>query len=798
MAVVDQGVMNGESVPRLIEQLQSGEASLRWKAARSLGRLGAAAEPAVPVLAEALRDRSVLLRVAAAEALNMMAPTSRAAVPALVRALKDHYASVREVAAEALGKLGAEASEVVAPLREALGDESPYVRSQAADALVRIGPDVVPILADGLADADASIRAAMATVLGRMGGATGVTLPALRTLAQDSEASVRAAAGEAIRNLLGGRSAAPGLPAAGEPAGDVNSPQAQGPVEQESAGRAAGELASVPASGRRDDEPAEADWRLPEVLHLGRLRPGGAYEFSLRFDLPGDARLAPDLAGLSVEPELVAPGPNEVVLRFVAPAQEGPVRGRLRLSTVAVRRSIVVRGQVTPGANEPSRTRAVIWEPLDWAERRAAASAPESAKAGGSGPAQRDSRWAIEELSAGSRPVPLVPEVLVVRPNLSVEAGRPAEPAGGALQRFEPLRKAAKARGGRRTRSRSGMRWVVALLLLMIAPVAFTFRVWRGLAIAPRTAGPAVRRAAADARTPVAAPPQKKETMPRPARETAATVVSSPKQPGPVVNSLGMRLTFIPTGRFMMGSPDSDEPNDRPPHEVRITRPFYLAIHEVTQAEWRALMNERPNPSWFARNADGSGRDKVAGLDTGRHPVEIVSWADAVLFCNRLSVKEGLVPYYRIEGDKVAVPEPGGKGYRLPTEAEWEYAVRDGARGNWFFGASPTMLGRYAWFSENSDERTHPVGEKSPNDFGLFDVYGNVAEWCWDWDGPYGAEPQSDPTGPPDGLYRVIRGGGWNAYRADIGSARRFALQPDERHKDTGFRVARTALEPRS
>ena len=143
--------------------------------------------------------------------------------------------------------------------------------------------------------------------------------------------------------------------------------------------------------------------------------------------------------------------------------------------------------------------------------------------------------------------------------------------------------------------------------------------------------------------------------------------------------SFGIKLKCIPAGEFLMGKRKDDKEafGGEPQHRVRITRPFYLGIYEVTQAQYEAVMGI--NPSYFSAN--GLGKAKVAGQSTDRHPVESVSWLDAVKFCNKLSEKEGLKPFYEIDGDKVRVPDWNQPGYRLPTEAEWEYSCRANARG---------------------------------------------------------------------------------------------------------------------
>jgi formylglycine-generating enzyme required for sulfatase activity len=174
--------------------------------------------------------------------------------------------------------------------------------------------------------------------------------------------------------------------------------------------------------------------------------------------------------------------------------------------------------------------------------------------------------------------------------------------------------------------------------------------------------------------------------------------------------------------------------------------------------------------------------------------VENVSWLDAVKFCNDLSEKEGLEPFYKIEGQSVRVSSWDGPGYRLPTEAEWEYACRAGpeGQGRYTFGDADEGLGDHAWFDGNSGGVTHPVGQKRPNRFGLFDMHGNVWEWCQDWYDTdyYKHSPTDDPRGRDEASSRVIRGGSWDYDPRYCRPAYRYWNAPDDRSSHLSFRLA--------
>ena len=231
-------------------------------------------------------------------------------------------------------------------------------------------------------------------------------------------------------------------------------------------------------------------------------------------------------------------------------------------------------------------------------------------------------------------------------------------------------------------------------------------------------------------------------------------------------NGVKLEMVLIPAGEFLMGSPDSDKDaqrREKPQHRVRITKPFYLGKYLVTQEQWEAVMGN--NPSRFKGP---------------KNPVEHVSWDDCQQFLEKLNAKVG-----------------GGGSSQLPTEAQWEYACRAGSTTRYCFGDEESGLGEYAWYDANSGSKTHPVGEKKPNAWGLYDMHGNVWEWCQDWyDGGYYANsPTDDPTGPPGGSVRVLRGGSWHDAARCCRSACRGSLRPGYRDRTLGFRVARVPAD---
>lgn len=281
------------------------------------------------------------------------------------------------------------------------------------------------------------------------------------------------------------------------------------------------------------------------------------------------------------------------------------------------------------------------------------------------------------------------------------------------------------------------------------------------------------------------------------------------KTPIEYTNSIGMRFRLIPPGEFMMGSTAAeaaeieeyikggsaehkDVKEDASQHKVILTQPIYLGVNEVTQAEYEKVMGQ--NPSHFSAN--GVKKDAVVGMDTAGHPVEGASFADAAEFCAKLSQREKLKPFYFRADDTVSPLE--GTGYRIPTEAEWEFACRAGAITKYWIGSPDQDLVGIGWFVKNSGLRTHSSGELKGNPFGLFDVHGNVFEWVQDlWDPTYHGEFKEklaiNPVGPSVGnTFRVVRGGSWLHGPTANSASFRLGFPPSLRNPDIGFRVSLT------
>jgi len=228
-----------------------------------------------------------------------------------------------------------------------------------------------------------------------------------------------------------------------------------------------------------------------------------------------------------------------------------------------------------------------------------------------------------------------------------------------------------------------------------------------------------------------------------------------------------LEMVLIPAGEFLMGSPDSDKDArgaEKPQHQVRITKPFYLGKYEIQQEQWEAVMGNNPSTFKGAKN-----------------PVEQVSWDDCQEFLGKLNAKTA---------------EQGSK-FVLPTGAEWEYACRGRSTTRFSFGDAARSLGEYAWYKDNSEQKTHPVGNKKPNAWGLYDMHGNVWEWCHDlYDGKYYSNSATDdPQGPSLGSRRVLRGGSWRIPAGICRSAGCDSGVPGYRDAGLGFRIARVPAD---
>ena len=239
---------------------------------------------------------------------------------------------------------------------------------------------------------------------------------------------------------------------------------------------------------------------------------------------------------------------------------------------------------------------------------------------------------------------------------------------------------------------------------------------------------------------------------------TEKILAESPGKKEYICPIMGAKFVLIPAGTFMMGSREVEYKcyEDMTLHQVTISKPFYLQTTPVTQRQWEVVMGNKP--SFFTRGGDD-------------FPAEMVSWDATQEFISKLSSQSG-------------------KNYRLPTEAEWEYACRAGSTGKYCFGDDETMLGEYAWYGTNSDIGINPVGLKRPNDWGLYDMHGNVWEWVQDWQGLYSRHNVTDPAGPVLGISRVKRGGCGYSDAQESHAASRCWLFPDNEDDGIGFRIA--------
>jgi formylglycine-generating enzyme required for sulfatase activity len=250
-----------------------------------------------------------------------------------------------------------------------------------------------------------------------------------------------------------------------------------------------------------------------------------------------------------------------------------------------------------------------------------------------------------------------------------------------------------------------------------------------------------------------------------------------PRKPYVVEEIPGLfSMVELEGGTFWMGSDEDD--SEKPPHRVTLSD-FAIMQTPVTRRLFREVMDKKAIPQEW----DKKGDDHLL-------PASDVDWYTSVDFCNALSERQGMTPFYTRDG-KTVTWKHDANGYRLPTEAEWEYACRAGTETRWFCGDDEQVLTDYAWFDKGWDEGPFPVAQKKPNPWQLHDMSGNVWEWCWDWYGPYGEGYQENPKGPKEGEYRSLRGGSFDFPARFLRSALRYWVRPGVRRRISGFRCVR-------
>ena len=295
-------------------------------------------------------------------------------------------------------------------------------------------------------------------------------------------------------------------------------------------------------------------------------------------------------------------------------------------------------------------------------------------------------------------------------------------------------------------------RHLILTLLIMLCPIGMAAQ----STITRNKPKPAVMKP-----KPAAKPKAKPKPAPRRNSTHHSSSTTSTTSLSAELNKLINNMVYVAGGTFTMGGTSeqsSDAYDDeKPTHSVTLSS-YYICKYEVTQALWRAVMGS--NPSNFKGN---------------NLPVENVSWNDCQTFINRLNSYTG-------------------RNFRLPTEAEWEFAARGGNYSRHYKYSGSNYISDVAWYDGNSGNRTHPIGTKQANELGLYDMSGNVYEWCSDWYGSYSSYSQNDPTGPNSGSYRVFRGGSWSDGARDCRSSYRFFNSPGYRYGDLGLRLVLSQL----
>jgi formylglycine-generating enzyme required for sulfatase activity len=244
------------------------------------------------------------------------------------------------------------------------------------------------------------------------------------------------------------------------------------------------------------------------------------------------------------------------------------------------------------------------------------------------------------------------------------------------------------------------------------------------------------------------------------------------------------KMVLVKGGEFYMGNDYAGNADERPEHKVQVSD-FYIGRYEVTFDEFDLFCESTGYP----KPDDG-------GFGRGQRPVINVSWIGAIKYCNWLSTRMGLDKVYEYREDSLGIVITAvhwdANGFRLPTEAEWEFAARGGIESKGYPYPGSTNLDEVAWYEKNSGGKTHPVGQLKPNELGIYDMLGNAYEWCWDWYSPtyYANSPEQDPRGPDKGSERVYRGGAFNSPREYMRITKRFHFMPYKPQGTIGFRLA--------
>jgi formylglycine-generating enzyme required for sulfatase activity/HEAT repeat protein len=816
------------AIPVLVDALRDKTIIVRVGAAEALGRLGSKAVAAVPELIECLQDKYATVRETAAAALGAIGPGASAAIDVLWPLLIDENKYVRAEAERALVQVSSDrSSDSLDVLRHVLDHDDCRVKAGIARALGAIGsPDqkIVARLESLLEDIDCQVRVSAAEAIVSLVPEARAPIPALIGALNDTDPDIRSCAAAILEQIdpselrkktadspmnLGTSAEISSNP---EMLANLSSPSR----ESGSAGNAS--TPALPVSS------GERLWRIPSLLHLGTLEPRVLHERLIRFWVPVPCALSTGSDSLSVRPSRLARGPHEVVLTVEPHQRSGRFEERLLLRSPSQTRSIIIQYEIVEGCRSEPRTssaRAVIWQPMDWNRivydtrmkdlARLREKSSQSEQTGQYG----IPRAFLEDGSGAHSPGHMSPrrrglEHPAENPIFET-AANPAEFLPDRMARSRAPRPASAANTEARRGDSSAPRRVTrSIRFNRVLPVALfgllilmgATLLWPGKSfldadpsrpttkihewpVPPLTNGPPAPATIPDAAKTATIPDASKAAGP----EDLKMVRAPTDGPQPIINSVGMRLIRIPPRRFMMGSDDGSDPGANPAHLVEFTRPILVGQFEVTQGDWSRVMGSKSG-AWFSAE-----RLVVPQSVADMMPVDSVSWFDAVRFCNRLSEREQLPPYYKL-ADEVTILDQTGPGYRLPTESEWESFCKGSTTSRWFFGDRPSDLEAYAVFAVNSHEQTHPVGSKRPNSYGLFDLYGNVAEWCWDWMGEYFKEPVVDPTGPAKGRYRILRGGAWDTYESDISSGSRSSMLPEKPNRSNGFRVVRNLQEP--